>query len=201
MNVLERIDNGEPRFGTKEHGGITVGDMKVHQQRAARHEPRQRGRHVDGHGGGAYPAFCAHERQRNTAVRCHRTLDPQSVDSGFDVARHQRSGNHFRHASPHRFHQHGGIEPVGDDQHASRWMLSFENRQGRRQMRVAAKIQNKEIRLLCAWLCDRRQLGRAHGRADHAARAQHVFELTIAGTDEKQIDRHEIPPSEPVALP
>ena len=76
MRVLERIDNGEPRFGTKEHGGITVGDMKVHQQRAARHEPRQRGCHVDGDGGGAHAAFCANKRQRHTAVRCQPIAGP-----------------------------------------------------------------------------------------------------------------------------
>ena len=45
----------ENRGSAPEHGGIAVGDMKVHQQRAARHEPRQRGRHVDGNGGRAPP--------------------------------------------------------------------------------------------------------------------------------------------------
>ena len=42
MRVLQRVDDREPRLGAEEHRRVAVGHVQVDQQRAARHEPRQR---------------------------------------------------------------------------------------------------------------------------------------------------------------
>ena len=96
----------------------------------------------------------------------------------------------FRDAGAHRLQQQRRLHAGGDDDHARARMLTLQDRQCRRQVILIADVEDQHVRLPGRWLGQSRELRTGRRRRLHPARAQHVLQLPIRRTYEKNICRH-----------